>query len=63
MKISLILLTLAFILGCKDTGENDKPDKPRETRGALMERIEREKGRVNTEQVGNPNPLRARAVF
>ena len=42
MRISLILLTLVSILGCKDTKKNDEP---KETRGELMERIEREKER------------------
>ena len=40
MRISLLLLTLVSILGCEDTDENDEP---RETRGALMERIGTEK--------------------
>tara|TARA_A100001388_G_scaffold222110_1_gene172862 strand:- start:226 stop:384 length:159 start_codon:yes stop_codon:yes gene_type:complete len=43
MRISLIPLALIFILGCKDTVENDDP-KVTVTRGELMERIEREKG-------------------
>ena len=46
MRISLILLTLVSILGCKDTKKNDEP---KETRGELMERIEREKERKTTE--------------
>ena len=53
MRISLILLTLVSILGCKDTKKNDEP---KETRGELMERIEREKERKTTEQVYNSNP-------
>ena len=46
MRISLILLTLGSILGGKDTKKNDEP---KETRGELMERIEREKERKTTE--------------
>ena len=41
MRIFLILLTLVSLLGCKDTEKNEEP---KETRGELMERIEREKG-------------------
>ena len=52
MRIPLILLTLVSILGCKDTKKNDEP---KETRGELMERIEREKERKTTEQVYNSN--------
>ncbi len=40
MRISLLVVTLLSIVGCEDTDENDEP---RETRGALMERIETEK--------------------
>ena len=40
MRISLLLLSLVSILGCEVTDENDEP---RETRGALMERIGTEK--------------------
>ena len=46
MRISLIFFTLVFILGCKDT---KKSEEPKETRGELMERIEREKGRKTAE--------------
>ena len=46
MRIPLILLALVSILGCKDT---KKSDEPKETRGELMERIEREKERKTTE--------------
>tara|TARA_A100000164_G_scaffold263563_1_gene235416 strand:- start:124 stop:315 length:192 start_codon:yes stop_codon:yes gene_type:complete len=40
MRISLLVVTLLSIVGCEDTDENDEP---RETRGALMERIGTEK--------------------
>ena len=42
MRISLILLTIVSTLGCKDIKKNEEP---KETRGELMERIEREKER------------------
>ena len=41
MRISFILLTIVSTLGCKDIKKNEEP---KETRGELMERIEREKG-------------------
>ena len=44
MRISLILLTIVSTLGCKDIKKNEEP---KETRGELMERIEREKERRN----------------
>ena len=40
MRISFLLLPLFSLGGCKDT---DKTNEPKETRGALMERIEKEK--------------------
>ena len=46
MRISLILLTIVSTLGCKDIKKNEEP---KETRGELMERIEREKERKTTE--------------
>ena len=46
MKISLLLLTLVSLSGCRDT---DKKDEPKDTRGALMERIEKEKEKETEE--------------
>ena len=46
MRISLILLTIVSTLGCKDIKKNEEP---KETRGELMERIEREKERRTPE--------------
>ena len=40
MRISFLLLPLFSLGGCKDT---DKTNEPKETRGAIMERIEKEK--------------------
>ena len=57
MRMPLILLTLVSILGCKDTKKNDEP---KETRGELMERIEREKERKTLE---NPIVLRISNTF
>ena len=46
MRISLLLLTLVSLSGCKDT---DKKGEPKDTRGALMERIEKEKEKETAE--------------
>ena len=46
MRISLLLLILFSLGGCKDT---NKKDEPKDSRGALMERIEKEKEKETTE--------------
>lgn len=46
MRISLLLIALVSIIGCKDTDENDEA---KETRGALMERIGKEKEKETAE--------------
>ena len=46
MRIGLLLLTLLSLSGCKDT---NRKDEPKETRGALMERIEKEKEKETAE--------------
>ena len=52
MRISLLLLSLVSILGCEVTDENDEP---RETRGALMERIGTEKEKEKEKEKGKRN--------
>ena len=46
MRISLLLLTFLSLSGCKDA---NRKDEPKETRGALMERIEKEKEKETAE--------------